>query len=107
MIADNITAQGISTTRNQVEEIRLKNGWRRRANNEEQLAEMRALTFTTNVLNLPECGLIITFLPAAIVHLNCHPSFLFSCFPNQPPTATINSGISLARSSHDVNSYPI
>jgi hypothetical protein len=52
MIADNITAQGISTTRNQVEEIRLKNGWRRRANNEEQLAEMRALTFTTNVPNL-------------------------------------------------------
>ena len=52
MIADNITAQGISTTRNQVEEIRLKDGWRRRANNEEQLAEMRALTFTMNVPNL-------------------------------------------------------
>ena len=34
-IADNITAQGIPTTRNQVEEICLKNGWRRRANNED------------------------------------------------------------------------
>jgi hypothetical protein len=30
-IADNTTAQGIPTTRNQVEEIRLKNGGRRRA----------------------------------------------------------------------------
>jgi hypothetical protein len=44
-IADSVAAQGIPTTCNQVGEIRLKNGWRRRANNEDQLAEMRAETF--------------------------------------------------------------
>ena len=32
-IADNITASGLHTTRNQVEEIRLRHSWRRRANN--------------------------------------------------------------------------
>jgi hypothetical protein len=46
MIADNITAQGISTTLSQVEEIRLKNDWRQRANNEDQLPKMRAVTLT-------------------------------------------------------------
>jgi hypothetical protein len=45
-IAENITAQGIPTTPNQVEEIRLNHGWRRRANNDDQLAEARALTFS-------------------------------------------------------------
>jgi hypothetical protein len=45
-IAENITSQGIPTTRNQVEEIRLTHGWRRRANNDDQLAEARALTFS-------------------------------------------------------------
>jgi hypothetical protein len=44
-IADNTTAQVSPQTRNQVEEIRLKNGWWRRANNEDQLAEVRAETF--------------------------------------------------------------
>jgi len=69
MIADNITAQGIPTTRNQVEEIRLKNGWRRRANNEDQLAEMRAETFALTKQALHEgvvrCygrGLLRTYL---------------------------------------------
>jgi hypothetical protein len=44
-IATNIIAQGISTTRNQVEEIRLAHGWRRRANDDDQLAESRSKTF--------------------------------------------------------------
>ena len=44
-IIENITSQGIPITRNQVEEIRLTHGWRRRANNDDQLAEARALTF--------------------------------------------------------------
>jgi hypothetical protein len=68
-IADNITAQGIPTTRKQVEEIRLKNGWRRRANNEDQLAEMRAETFALTKQALHEgvvrCygrGLLRTYL---------------------------------------------
>ena len=54
MIADNITAQGISTTLNQVGEIRLKNDWRRQANNEDQLPEMRAVTFTLTKQTLHE-----------------------------------------------------
>jgi hypothetical protein len=44
-IADNITASGLYTTRNQVEEIRLKNGWRRRANDKDQLVKIKAVTF--------------------------------------------------------------
>jgi hypothetical protein len=36
---------GLYTTRNQVEEIRLKNGWRRRANDKDLLAEIKAMTF--------------------------------------------------------------
>jgi hypothetical protein len=44
-IADNINAQGIPTTRNQVEKIRLRHGWRRRANNDDQLAKIRAVIF--------------------------------------------------------------
>jgi glycerate kinase len=34
-IADNITASGLHTTRNQVKEIRLRHSWRRRANNDD------------------------------------------------------------------------
>lgn len=45
-IAQNITAQGILTTMNQVKEIRLAHGWRRRGNDEEQLAALRAETFS-------------------------------------------------------------
>jgi hypothetical protein len=44
-ITDNITTQGIPTTRNQVERIRLKHSWQRRANNDDQLAEVKAHTF--------------------------------------------------------------
>src|SRR5436305_5843405 len=44
-IADNITATGLSTTHNQIKEIRLSHGWRRRADNDDQLAEMRVETF--------------------------------------------------------------
>jgi len=43
-IADAITAQGLSTTRNQVEEIRLSQGWRRRHRGN-AVAEARAETF--------------------------------------------------------------
>ena len=45
MIARNITAQGLPTTRNQVEEIRLAHGWLRRRNDHTQLADARAETF--------------------------------------------------------------
>jgi hypothetical protein len=45
-IADNITAQEIPTTMNQVKDIRLVHGWRRRGNNPEQLAISRAETFS-------------------------------------------------------------
>ena len=44
-IARNITAQGIPTTRNQVKEVRLVNGWRRRSNDDEQAANSRSETF--------------------------------------------------------------
>jgi hypothetical protein len=45
-IADNIASQGITTTRNQVEEVRLAHGWRRRGGNDGQLAISRAETFS-------------------------------------------------------------
>jgi hypothetical protein len=68
-ITDNINAQGIPTTRNQVEEIRLRHGWRRRANNDDQLAEIRAVTFALTKQALQEevvrCygrGLLRTYL---------------------------------------------
>jgi len=44
-IARNITAQGIPTTRNQVEEVRLAHGWLRRGSSHTQLADARAETF--------------------------------------------------------------
>jgi hypothetical protein len=44
-IAANITAQGIPTTANQVQVVRLANGWRRRANDDDQLAQSRSETF--------------------------------------------------------------
>lgn len=44
-IAQKITSQGIPTTQNQVKDIRLAHGWRRRANDNEQLAQNRAETF--------------------------------------------------------------
>jgi|SRR6266516_4645582 len=44
-IARNITAQGVSTTQSQVKKVRLAHGWRRRANNDDQLATARAETF--------------------------------------------------------------
>jgi hypothetical protein len=34
-IADNITTTGLPTTRNQIKEIRLNHGWRRRADNDD------------------------------------------------------------------------
>jgi hypothetical protein len=40
-IARNITAQGLPTTPNQVQEIRLTRGWLRRGNNDAQLAYAR------------------------------------------------------------------
>jgi hypothetical protein len=45
-IARNITTQGIPTTQSQVKKVRLAHGWRRRANNDDQLATTRAETFT-------------------------------------------------------------
>jgi hypothetical protein len=45
-IARNITTQGIPTTQSQVKKVRLAHGWRRRANNDDQLATARAETFT-------------------------------------------------------------
>lgn len=44
-IARNVTAQGIPTTRNQVREIRLANNWRRRGNDDAQIANARSETF--------------------------------------------------------------
>jgi hypothetical protein len=44
-IARNITTQGIPTTRNQVKEVRLTNSWRRRGNDDTQLADARSETF--------------------------------------------------------------
>jgi len=69
MIADNITASGVTTTHTQVKKIRLAHGWRRRADNEEQLAEMRAETFALVKTALHQCvvrcygrGLLRTYL---------------------------------------------
>jgi hypothetical protein len=44
-IANNLNTAGLATTQRQIKRIRLANGWRRRANNDDQLAEMRAETF--------------------------------------------------------------
>src|SRR6266516_1896513 len=44
-IANNLSTAGLATTQRQVKRVRLANGWRRRANNDDQLAEMRAETF--------------------------------------------------------------
>lgn len=44
-ITRDITSQGIHSTSNQVKEIRLAHGWRRRAYDDEQLAKNRAETF--------------------------------------------------------------
>ena len=46
VIAQNITAQGLPTTRNQVREIRLAHSWRRRNDNDSQSANLRQETFT-------------------------------------------------------------
>src|ERR1700735_3273357 len=45
-IADNISGSGTPTTRNQVKRIRLDHGWRRRGDNDDQLAALRAETFS-------------------------------------------------------------
>jgi len=45
-IAQKLNSQGLQTTPNQVQEIRLKYGWRRRAANAEQLEAQRTETFT-------------------------------------------------------------
>ena len=47
-IAHNITASGIPTTHRQVKRIRLTQGWRRRGNTDDQLADSRAKTFAYN-----------------------------------------------------------
>jgi hypothetical protein len=44
-IAANLTANGIYTILNQVQEVRLQHGWRRRAVNDAQIAEQRSETF--------------------------------------------------------------
>lgn len=56
-IARDITSQGIPTTQNQVKDIRLAHGWRRRAYDDEQLAQNRAETFAlvTQTLQQGEC----------------------------------------------------
>jgi hypothetical protein len=45
-IADNISGSGTPTTRNQVKRIRLAHDWRRRGDNDDQLAASRAETFS-------------------------------------------------------------
>ena len=45
-IADNISGSGTPTTRNQVKRIRLAHNWRRRGDDDDQLAASRAETFT-------------------------------------------------------------
>jgi hypothetical protein len=74
-IAESISADGISTTHNQVKEIRLAHNWRRRANNEVQLADARAQTFhlIKDTLNqgVVRCygrGLLRTYLRVAYTH---------------------------------------
>jgi hypothetical protein len=76
IIARNVTAQGIPTTRNQVkEEIRLANNWRRRGNNDAQLANARSETFALVALALQQgevrcCGrrLLRTYLSVKFRH---------------------------------------
>lgn len=75
IIARDITSQGIHTTSNQVKEIRLAHGWRRRAYNDEQLAKNRAETFTLvrQALQQGECryygrGLLKTYLRVKFLH---------------------------------------
>jgi hypothetical protein len=45
-ITSNLISQGLSTTATQVKRIRLANNWLRRGINDDQLAAVRATTFT-------------------------------------------------------------
>ena len=74
-IADNIAASGIPTTHRQVKRIRLTQGWRRRGNTDDQLADSRAKTFALvkSVLHqgVARCygrGLLRTYLRVAHGH---------------------------------------
>jgi hypothetical protein len=74
-IANTLSATGLATTQRQVKRIRLANGWRRRANNDDQLAEMRAQTFALTKEALQEgvvrCygrGLLRTYLRIKYQH---------------------------------------
>jgi hypothetical protein len=74
-IARNVTAQGIPTTRNQVKEIRLANNWRRRGNDDAQLANARSETFALVAQALQQgevrcCGrrLLRTYLSVKVRH---------------------------------------
>lgn len=68
-IAQHISSQGIYTIQNQVKEIRLAEGWRSQANDNNQLSEKRAETFhlIKKALKQGECrcygrGLLKTYL---------------------------------------------
>ena len=74
-IADNIAASGIPTTHRQVKRIRLTQGWRRRGNTDDQLADSRAKTFALvksalhqGVVRCYGRGLLRTYLRVAHGH---------------------------------------
>lgn len=74
-IAHNLFRQGIFTTQNQVKIIRLAQGWRRRSNDEVQLAIKREETFSLikKALQQGECrcygrGLLKTYLKVKYCH---------------------------------------
>jgi hypothetical protein len=74
-IADNITAAGIPTKHRQVKRIRLTQGWRRRGDTDDQLADSRAKTFALvksalhqGVVRCYGRGLLRTYLRVAHGH---------------------------------------
>jgi hypothetical protein len=75
IIAHNITASGIPTTHRQVKRIRLTQGWRRRGNTDDQLADFRAKIFALvksalhqGVVRCYGRGLLRTYLRVAHGH---------------------------------------
>jgi hypothetical protein len=74
-IANNPNTAGLATTQRQIKRIRLANSWRRRANNNNQLAKIRAEIFTLTKQALHEKvvryynrGLLRTYLRVKYQH---------------------------------------
>jgi hypothetical protein len=74
-ITNNITTQGLPTTANQVQVIRLAHGWHRRGNDNDQVANLRSQTFilmgqalNEGVARCYDRGLLRTYLRVKYHH---------------------------------------